>query len=455
MGKNLILATKKYVLFLGDIIILYFSLLLTLIIRYQQEYAPSLFKQHFWPFSFVFVIWLAFFYIDDLYELAHVQGKAGILSRLLRSLTLGIIFAVFFFYLGQDRLFNLKPQTILLINALIAGLAIYAWHLFFNLLSKSSKISNNLMIIGFNPLANEIIDKIYKKPQLGYQIKVIILELKEIIIQDNYLNLKNICLDKKIDIIISIIHPRQNANLSDGLFKCLPLKIDFFDIATFYEKITGKIPVTTIEQTWFLENLTEGNKRIYEELKRFFDIIFSLILFILFLPFIPIFAAAIRINDRGPTFFTQKRVGKDGRIFTAIKLRTMIIETKKKFPQFAIKNDPRVTTLGKFLRKTRIDEIPQLINVLKGEMSLIGPRPERPEFVEQLKNQIPFYQERLMIKPGLTGWAQVMGPNYGGSLEETMEKIQYDLYYIKNRSLALDLSILLKTIRTVLTKKGQ
>ena len=466
MGKNLILATKKYVLFLGDIIILYFSLWLTLIIRYQQEYAPSLFKQHFWPFSFVFVIWLAFFYIDDLYELAHVQGKAGILSRLLRSLTLGIIFAVFFFYLGQDRLFNLKPQTILLINALIAGLAIYAWHLFFNLLSKSSKISNNLMIIGFNPLANEIIDKIYKKPQLGYQIKVIILEsnetppnisdeLKEIIIQDNYLNLKNICLDKKIDIIISIIHPRKNANLSDGLFKCLPLKIDFFDIATFYEKITGKIPVTTIEQTWFLENLTEGNKRIYEELKRFFDIIFSLILLILFLPFIPIFAAAIRINDRGPTFFTQKRVGKDGRIFTAIKLRTMIIEAEKKGPQWAIKNDPRVTTLGKFLRKTRIDEIPQLINVLKGEMSLIGPRPERPEFIDQLSKYLPFYKERLLIKPGLTGWAQVVGPAYGGSEKETLEKLQYDLFYIKNRSLTLDLSIILKTIRTVLSIKGQ
>jgi len=133
----------------------------------------------------------------------------------------------------------------------------------------------------------------------------------------------------------------------------------------------------------------------------------------------------------------------------------MIIDAEKNGAQWASKNDPRVTSLGKFMRKTRIDELPQLINVIKGDMSLIGPRPERPEFVEQLERQIPFYKERLLVRPGLSGWAQVFGPAYGGSKEETMEKLQYDLYYIKNRSFGLDLGIALRTIKTILTRKGQ
>jgi len=155
------------------------------------------------------------------------------------------------------------------------------------------------------------------------------------------------------------------------------------------------------------------------------------------------------------TFFTQVRVGKDGKNFKAIKFRTMIDGAEKNGPQWAVTNDQRVTDVGQFLRKTRIDEIPQLINVIKGDMSLIGPRPERPEFMTELQNQIPFYEKRLLINPGLIGWAQVAGPTYGGSKKESLEKLQYDLFYIKNRSIGLDISIFLKTVRIVLSRKGQ
>ena len=226
-------------------------------------------------------------------------------------------------------------------------------------------------------------------------------------------------------------------------------------MASFYEKITGKIPVATIEQIWFLENLSEGSKKFYEVLKRFFDLVFSLVFLIFSLPIIPLIALLIKLDSPGAVFFRQIRTGKEGNPFWAIKFRTMVDKAETNGPQWATKNDPRVTRLGRFLRKTRIDEIPQLLNVLRGEMSLIGPRPERPEFVEQLQNEIPFYKERLLIKPGLTGWAQVVGPNYGGSISESLEKLQFDLFYIKNRSLTLDLSILLKTIKTVLSRSGQ
>jgi len=464
MGKNLALNTKKYSLILGDVIILYLSLWLTLVIRYYPNYNRAIWSNHLLPFTIIFVGWLLIFFIDNLYELTYGKGRLNLLGRVLRSILIGLVFAMIFFYLGQDRLFTIRPQRVLLINGTISAILIYLWHLTFNDLTKSPKMASGLMIIGFNSQVEEIIREINQRPQFGLQLRSLVVEpttlqmpdqLKAITTYDRFENLKNLCLEKKINAIVSTIHPRDNAVLSKSLFDCLPFKISFFDIATFYEKITGKIPVTTIEQTWFLENLTESSKRTYEVIKRILDIVFAVILLTCSLIFIPLVALAIKLNDNGPVLFIQKRVGKNGKIFTAIKFRTMRVEAEKNGPQWAAKNDPRVTKLGKFLRKTRIDEIPQLINVLRGEMSLVGPRPERPEFVEELQALIPFYKERLLVKPGLSGWAQVMGPAYGGSKEESLEKLQYDLFYIKNRSFGLDLSILLKTIRTVLMVKGQ
>ena len=464
MGKDLILGTKKYLLLLGDIILLYFSLWLTLLVRYQEKYSNDIWINHFWPFTIIFFLWLVIFYIDSLYELDYRQGKANLLIRLIRSVLIGGVLAIIFFYLGQNRLFTIRPQTVLTINILIATVLIYFWHLIFDLLTKSAKIANSLLIIGFNHLIQEVVNEIKERPQLGLKLQTIVAELntnnipeelKGFTLYNHFQDLKNICLEKKINTIVSTIHPRENPELSKSLFNCLPLKISFFDVATFYEKITGKIPVTTIEQIWFLENLSESDKKIYEGLKRVFDVAFSLISLIICLPFIPLIALVIKLNSKGPIFFVQTRTGKDGKTFKAIKFRTMVADAEINGPQWATKNDPRVTKLGRFMRKTRIDEIPQLINILMGEMSLIGPRPERPEFVEQLQDEIPFYKERLLVKPGLTGWAQVMGPSYGGSKEESLEKLQYDLFYIKNRSLALDLSITLKTVRTVLGVKGQ
>ena len=172
------------------------------------------------------------------------------------------------------------------------------------------------------------------------------------------------------------------------------------------------------------------------------------------LPLFPFIAAAVKLNSPGNVFYTQKRIGKGGQMFWLLKFRSMVQDAEKDGAKWAEKEDTRITKVGNFLRKSRLDELPQLWNVLKGEMSFIGPRPERPEFVRELEKQIPFYQTRHLIKPGLTGWAQINFP-YGASVEDAMEKLQYDLYYIKHRSLVLDFGVVLKTIKIVLSRGGR
>jgi exopolysaccharide biosynthesis polyprenyl glycosylphosphotransferase len=174
---------------------------------------------------------------------------------------------------------------------------------------------------------------------------------------------------------------------------------------------------------------------------------------LLFLPFLPFVALAVKLSSRGPVFFRQKRVGMGGRIFEVVKFRTMFTDAEADGAKWATKNDPRVTKVGMFLRKTRIDEIPQLWNVLRGDMGFVGPRPERPEFVNWLTEELPFYYLRTLIRPGLTGWAQVRY-SYGATLAETKEKLEYDLYYIKHMSLGLDLLIMFETIKTILRRRG-
>ncbi|MCG2697716.1 sugar transferase, partial [Candidatus Parcubacteria bacterium] len=237
------------------------------------------------------------------------------------------------------------------------------------------------------------------------------------------------------------------------LFKCLPLKINYIGLPNFYEAITGKIPIVAINQMWFLENLSEGNKMLFDIAKRGYDIILALMILAITLPFWIIIGLLIKLESKGPIFFIQNRVGKNNKLFKIIKFRTMATVNNDFSPTQA--NDKRITKFGSFLRETRIDEIPQMINILKGEMSFAGPRPERPELIKNLEEAIPFYKERMLVKPGITGWDQISGEYHSPSSEDTLKKLQYDLFYIKNRSIYLDLSILLKTIATVLGRAGR
>lgn len=230
--------------------------------------------------------------------------------------------------------------------------------------------------------------------------------------------------------------------------------IEIVDAPSFYEKVTGKLFLEGINPSWII--FSDGFK-VHTWLKtgkRFVDILCSLIGIALTLPFFPLIALAIKLDSPGPVFYRQERVGERERAFVLYKFRTMRADAESGTgPVWAQKNDSRVTRLGNFFRKCRIDELPQFINVLRGDMSMVGPRPERPEFVEQLKERIPYYSERHFVKPGVTGWAQVRYP-YGASVEDAVEKLRYDLYYIKNISLSFDLMIILETIQVVLFRRG-
>ena len=315
----------------------------------------------------------------------------------------------------------------------------------FNEIAKSS-LMKKIIIIGEGKEVDELIEIIKQNPQLGYLFLKQIKQVKKI---------KKEILKLKPDVIIVAQNEKNNENITDSLYQLLPLGISVFNFPNFYSQITKKIPVSIIGKAWFLENLIESEKGVYEKIKRFYDIALALIIGIITLPFYPIIILLILSTSKGNPFYIQIRVGKQEKIFKLIKFRTMVQDAEKEGAQWTKKNDPRITKIGSFLRKTRIDELPQIFNVLKGDLSFIGPRPERPEFIEKLKQEIPHYQLRHIVKPGLTGLAQIKQPFGTASIKDSTEKLQYDLYYIKNRSFALDFDILAKTIMIILKRQGR
>lgn len=441
---------KKIILLLGDIIILYASLGLALFLRYWPDFSYTIFQKHLAPFTLVYLTWLLIFYIGGLYDLSLAKNTLLFYSILLRSIIIGVAVAISFFYLIP--LYGITPKTNLAIDILILTLLLYVWRQLFNYLIKSPALLNNVLIIGRNKEAEQLIRHVKGNPQLGYYIKKIISEKDT----DSVFNLIEIVIKEKIQTIVTIPDPRHDNTLVRNLYHCLPLKITLFNLPTFYERISGKVPVSVIEEFWFLENLMDSQKNVYETFKRIFDLLFGLALGIASLFLYPFIALAVKLDSSGPIFYQQKRVGQDSRIFQIVKFRSMVENAEKDGAKWAQKNDPRITRVGNFLRKTRLDELPQLWNVIKGEMSFVGPRPERPEFVfgTNMERQIPFYQIRHLVKPGLTGWAQI-NFDYGSSLEDTIEKLQYDFYYLKNRSFVLDLAIILKTIKIILSGGGR
>ena len=451
---------KKVSLLLGDALLLYVSLWLTLILRHWSQYSPQIFQEHLAPFSIVFAIWLVVFFINNLYSVQLTRNDFKFYGYLIQNQIINTIIALIFFYLVPDKFTPINPQTVLIILVLIYTLLFLLWRRFFYWLTSNSRLRANILLIGLEKDAINLIREIEKKPQLGYQVKLIInldnLELPPDLNQieqlKDLINLGQQIQTHKINTVVTTTNPKYSAQISRYLFDTINLKLQYYNLPEFYEKITGKVPVASLEKTWFLENLTEGRKKAYGAFKRLEDILVALLIGLLTLPLTICLVLLIKLTSPGPVLYKQVRTGLGGRTFTALKLRSMRQNAETAGQAvWAQKNDSRVTSLGRVMRKLRFDELPQIFNILKGEMSFVGPRPERPEFIKILAQQIPFYNERLLVKPGLTGWAQI-NYKYGDSIEDALEKLQYDLYYIKNRSFTLDVSIILKTVNAVLNR---
>lgn len=445
MNNNL----KKLVLFGGDVIVLYFSLYLTLLIRYQSGYTAKTWETHFWPFTLIFLLWLIIFYISNLYNLNLAVNNLKFYQSTGKALAVAGLASLAFFYLTPSM--GIAPKRNLLIYIIVFAVVFYLWRQFYNWSLKSYLPKKNIGIVGYNNLVAEIINEFKQKPHLGYALSFIVDDRSENGTQP-ISELEQLIKNNKLDTIILSYGPEQSENLRTALFNSLPYKINYVSLPNFYEAITGKVPLDSVNQMWFLENLSENNKIWFDRIKIIYDFILALIIFTITLPFWIIIAVIIKLESSGPIFFIMNRSGRNNKIFKLIKFRTMKEEGNNYAPTSA--NDSRITKFGNILRKTRIDELPQVINILKGEMSFVGPRPERPELAGNLEKLIPFYGQRTLVKPGLTGPDQISGEYHSPSREDSLKKLQFDLFYIKNRSLFLDLSIILKTVATVISRKG-
>ena len=435
------LKIRQIILIFGDIFLLYLSLFLALAIGFWGRLSSEIFLEHLLPFSILYLFWLIIFYIFGFYDLLLLKNPLTFYAQFLVGLGVCLVLGITFFYLIP--FFGITPKTNLLLNVIILGILVLVWRNFFYFLF-SSHFQNKVAIIGESPQVEELVSTIQKNPQLGYKLTSFFGPEKDIFEQIQ---------EEKIDTLILAENLMPDSPLAENLYQCLPLKLNFMDLAQAYEVICEKIPISFINQIWFLENLREREKGFYDKLKRIIDVVLASFLILLTLPFWPFITIAIKLEDRGPIFYSQERIGKDGKPFLLIKFRSMKKEAEKKTGAvWAEKEDKRITRVGKTLRKVHLDEIPQMINVIRGDISLVGPRPERPEFVAQFEKEIPHYHLRHIIKPGFTGWAQ-MKFRYARSVIDSFEKFQYDLYYLKNRSLFLDFKILLKTSQLFFKKE--
>ncbi len=452
---------KQLVLLSVDLLILIISLKTTLILRYANKINPVLEKQHFQIFAPIFLIWLTILYINSLYDFKKIINQNKLVEKTIKSVLASFFVSMIIFYLVPYA--QITPKTNLIIFSGFFLVLFLLWRIFFLSINRKYLSYSNIAIIGYNEIIRKTITAIKKNPQLGFNVKFIltnknnvlvdIAEMYGLTIIEDVNQLSRAIKDYKIDSLILEKDITEMKDLQKTLFNLLPSGINYYNLINFYEEISGQIPLEILNKAWFLENLNLAEKKNFERIKRVFDICLSSIFIILSLPFCVLIVILIKLTSPGPVIFKQTRLGKNNKEFNFYKFRTMRINNNNQAP--TEKNDPRITKIGKFFRKSRLDEIPQLFNVLKGDMSFVGPRPERPELIKELSNNIPFYNIRSLVKPGITGWDQISGEYHSPSIEDTYKKLQYDLFYIKNRSIYLDLGIILKTIKTALGQEGR
>ena len=449
---------KRIALCIGDIILLYAALAATLAIRYHSpDLDQVLIRQHEIPFTILFFIWIILFGAFGLYDLRFMKNSKRFLYRLLRAAATNTIIAIVLFYLLP--FFEIEPRRNLFLIALLSTIFIFIWRYLFNHLIKNAH-STNVLFFGITNEAIELADYLLKNPQLG-QRPVAFLSLDGTTSTSlplphftAYEDLPHIVKDFGIDTIVVLREIKENKTLVSALFQVITLGIGVIEFSGYHEMLTGKVPLSLIGEIWFLENLIGIKNNLYEFFKRGGDLLLAVLVGVPALLISPAIALAIKLDSRGPIFFRQKRIGKNGTSFELIKYRSMVKNAEAMSGYKGNGPDPRHTRVGSFLRKSYLDELPQIINIVRGEMSFVGPRPERPHYVEELKQKTPFYEMRLLVTPGITGWAQINMEN-DASVEDAPEKMQYDLYYIKNRSFILDLLIALRTIAALLKRQGR
>jgi exopolysaccharide biosynthesis polyprenyl glycosylphosphotransferase len=433
---------KTFSLFLGDIAALYASLLATLALRYGSGFYEKFIDVHAVPFTIVFILWIVIFYVSGLYDLRQLRNNIDFLKTLALVIFVSATVAVMLFYFIPS--FGIAPKTNLFIFLVIFIVIEIAWRRLANTLLASREAPNKVVLVGNGPVVEEIVKTIAENPQFGYAI------VKRIHEQNDPKALEGAIEESHANVIAVPRHLKKETAFALMLYKLLGKGTLVIDVSDLYERILRKVPLTDIEETWFLENI-EGAGRYYDSLKRAGDFLLALIAATILLPIELLVALLVKLSSPGPVIYRQTRIGKNGKTFMLYKFRTMRVAEKNGWLDT---DKTRITGIGKILRSTHLDELPQFINLLRGDVSFVGPRPDFIEFYEKLKDVIPYYSIRTIVKPGITGWAQVTFP-VTESAEQTKERLCYDIYYLKNRSLIFDILIILKTLRTVVTAAGR
>ena len=409
--------------------------------------------------GFATVFSLTAFYLFDLYDFIVMHDRRELVLRLVQALGLAWIALALAFYLFPGLMLG---RGISLIALPLALALMVGWRVSIHWFLGHPDFGERILIVGSGNLAVEVAREVLNRPDAGYRIVGFVGNDAELL-GKSLINPRVIGLTEQLDEIVKredidrivvAMGERRGQLPTDKLLQLsLAGHVSIEEGATFYERVTGRVSLNMIRPSWLIFTGRGRQVRLAAVTRSAVHWLVAFVGLFLSLPIVAVTAILIKLDSRGPVFYKQERVGKNGRHFVLAKFRSMGVDAETTGPVWASKDDDRTTRVGRIIRKVRIDEIPQFWNILRGEMSFVGPRPERPHFVAQLAQEIPYYEQRHLIAPGLTGWAQIKYP-YGASIEDARQKLQYDLFYIKNHSLILDAIVLFETIKIILFGRG-
>ncbi|MBI2895762.1 MAG: TIGR03013 family PEP-CTERM/XrtA system glycosyltransferase [Deltaproteobacteria bacterium] len=451
-----ILRSRRGLLYLIELVLIMGVVLVAALVRLGSGLIS--YRHLPWKALLVAIVTQFAMYYLGLYDRTLIAARAVVYRRTVLAVALAVATCLGLFWAVPPLEIG---RGLFLLTAFSLFILLPIWRVLVDLVITTRQLHRKTLIVGAGDLAVELGRLVMKNRAMGYDLVGFLDQDRARLgvsilnpgIVGSYDDLAMCVRKYEIDNVIVALPDRRGKLPVEQLLDCKMAGKEVVEAVSFYERLTGRIYVRELKPSQLIFSDGFGTTATTKRLKRVIDIVGSVIGLLLALPIIAITAILVRVTSRGPVFYQQERAGEFGRPFTLVKFRSMRIDAEKGGAVWAKENDDRVTLVGRFIRKSRIDEIPQIWNVLKGEMSLVGPRPERPVFIRELEKEIPFYSQRLHVKPGLTGFAQVRY-KYGATTEDALQKLQYDLYYIKNLSVILDLQIMLDTIKVVLFRIG-
>jgi sugar transferase (PEP-CTERM system associated) len=455
-------------LILADIAIVFLAIVLALYLRLGWEGAAYQITENnaLNKVALASSVCLGVIYLYDLYDYSVMHHRREMLLRLIQATGIAWTILAIVYYLVPPLMIG---RGTLIYSVVLTLVMLLGWRSLIHFLTGHPDLGERVLILGAGKAAVATANVVYQRRDAGYRIAGFVAvpgvengdsprsraELGKAQVLGTSAELEKIVAERKIDRIVVALAQRRGNFPTDSLLRMsLENNVNIEECASFYERVTGQVHLDMLRPSWLIFSGRTRDTKVTIAIREIIQRCLAFVGLVAALPLALVTALAIKLESEGGVFYRQERVGRDGTVFYLLKFRSMKHDAEADgTPVWAASDDDRVTRLGWFIRKVRIDEIPQFWNILKGEMSFIGPRPERPHFVAELAEKIPFYEHRHLVAPGLTGWAQIKYP-YGASVEDAREKLQYDLYYIKNQSLALDAIIIFETVKTVLFGKG-